>query len=1342
MLLAKAPDSGPESGTADGGRNDPNAKARSASIPTRRTAPCPALPSLAPSSTRSLAVSAPPSPPIVGSSSSSAMDAAYERPASSSSYFARPAKPCRLLLRVHAAEDLHHVSSHGTYCKLYVGGTEMVRGSGAFARHTQKLTSSGSSHNLGGLLHSPFGGNTAVPPTTPLPPTSSSEGDLSASGGNRMRVLKTKVQKGKSANPVWNEKFDIPVLDPVEDVLSIRVKSARLMSSPAIGACWISLKHLALQGPATVDKWVDLKHGKKDAGRIRLQMRLVDPSKPRRQSRRPEQDEEGTPNRPRNHQISDSYLSLPGEESPEEVAARALKKISRRDHKYHRSARRFDGRPVNSTVLGSSDGSNRSASDKDEDQKRSPITPKTPRDNSASATSNESIDDSEPVSDVSVSPVTSPLPKRTSNEDAAAFSDLESPSAVARPPPTSTLPPPVAGPTGLDASYANRGTMRRSELERSKMKMAELSRTSRISRSSMSSLSSNPQVPQEEDDDDLDEYDNRPHASKRWTSDDSKLSVLSSALDPRESSQMDFDDAERDSLDTRKKPVNNVSVSVVLSSTASSTLDQRENSRFSFSDSESGGEDDKDHDAILDKAREQQRQQWQMEQRKRQLAGIKEVSQSMSDSESDDDFDEDDEFDEELDRGSSRIQFTPTIAKLLCRESMNVLIEEEDDVEEEECLESVKMGDDFVPILEATSPLSVDSVDCALRRSRVLNSPAKLEAIPCCSAAYPDPIQLLVKVRSPDASLQEFSCHCLHRVKQFTTGQVAMSTENQAAACIQARFRGFRWRRQQRRGIRAVTKLQALQRGRFTRREFAELRDFSREQESFQQATRRRQIRIWRNEQELYFLQHTNAADLEKVRSFQQQHSARLIQRPWRATNQSTRTSNDGNTVIVDPKERIYTFDPFGFETADAKAPGVRFGQWKHDEKSTDSSQRSLSLLLSEDELRAPVSTHTDPSADEVFVSRRKAIQERIKRKAAQEKTKLESTQKRNRCGATEGAKPTVNRRRELYEQVIAMKIATAHRVRRHECGARASRPERDIFSAQLIASCENRLKYLTSESPEQMTALEEDNQQVLSEVERWDPARRIQAWNHHRRAVCSVLDKQHWWQTQLAGDERDIRRIVVAKSPWEDENNIWVWPRDGHDNQKEAAADRLSSTSLWPSEEIQRFLSHLVTNGALFIEGPYRAEFSNNVTNEGDVFPVCTSEVVSNRDLYQLQQRAKRVARTKSLEQDIEQRIKALTAQVERHVHDMEAQVEANTQLAREVVQRKEQQRARITREQHASMTIQRYTRGMQGRKFARAKSAANNELYSSVSSVRKAYTSVRSAGCTCTQLEGARLM
>lgn len=166
---------------------------------------------------------------------------------------------------------------------------------------------------------------------------------------------------------------------------------------------------------------------------------------------------------------------------------------------------------------------------------------------------------------------------------------------------------------------------------------------------------------------------------------------------------------------------------------------------------------------------------------------------------------------------------------------------------------------------------------------------------------------------------------------------------------------------------------------------------------------------------------------------------------------------------------------------------------------------------------------------------------------------------------------------------------------------------------------------------------------------------------------MCSVLDKQHWWQTQLAGDERDIRCMVVAKSPWEDENSIWVWPRSGHDNQKGGRIYKFNRQFLFgflvALEEIQRFLvgaksteqhhqpikpvtddeasewwrahctqSHLVTSGALFIENLYRAEFRSNFRNEGDVFPVCTSEVVANRDLYELQQRAKRAARTKSL--------------------------------------------------------------------------------------------------------------
>ncbi|KAI9980389.1 hypothetical protein PInf_026261 [Phytophthora infestans] len=625
------------------------------------------------------------------------MDAAYERPASTSSYFARPAPPSRLLLRVYSAECLRHVSSHGTYCKIYVGSTEMVRGSGAFARRSQKLKPSASTHSLGGLLHSSRG-NTAQPPTTPLPSTSSSEGDLSGSN-RKMRVLKTQVQKGKRPDPVWNEKFEIPVLDANEDVLSIRVKSARLMSSPAIGACSISLKYLTMQGSSTTDRWVDLKRGKKDAGRIRLQLRLVDPS------------------RQRNHQNSDTHLSLPAEETPEQVAAR--NKTLRRDHKYHRSARHFDGRPVTSSVLGSSSGSNKSSSDKDDDQKkRVPTTPTTLRDNSASATSNESIDESEPASEVSVSPIPSPVPKRASKEDHPEAESRESFDSFAS---TPESPP---GTKDLDASYAHRGTMRRSELERSKMKTTEISRTSRISRSSRSSRMLNSGVSQEDDDfddDDLDEYDDNSTATKRWTGNHTKLSVLSS-LDPRESSRMDFDDDveyERDTVDKRKTSLNNGSSSIALSSTATSTLDPRGSSRFSVSDSDS--EDEIDDEVKSEKAREQQRQQWQMEQRKMQLARIKEVSQSMSDDEdSDEDSEDDDGYDEELgrERGSTRIQFTPALANLLGRESMNVLFEDEDEEEDEdENPTPHKMSEEFVPILEASSPMSVDSVDCALRWS-------------------------------------------------------------------------------------------------------------------------------------------------------------------------------------------------------------------------------------------------------------------------------------------------------------------------------------------------------------------------------------------------------------------------------------------------------------------------------------------------------------------------------------------------------------------------------------------------------------------------------------------------
>ncbi|TDH72715.1 hypothetical protein CCR75_002512 [Bremia lactucae] len=607
------------------------------------------------------------------------MDVSYERPMSTSSYFARSTPPIRLLLRINAAEGLQHLSSHGTYCKVYVGSSDMVHGSGVFARRSNKLAASTSS--LGNLLSSSRI-KAASRSTLAHSSASFSAGD-SIDSRNKMRVLKTNVQKGKRTDPVWNEKFDIPVLNIDEDVLSIRVKSARLMSSLSIGACSIPLKHFVVQEATTIDRWFDLSVGKKDAGRIRLQLRIIDPSV----SKMKDTNLTTLSIRQRNSQNSDTYLSLPVEESPREIAARTLKKMSRRDHKYHRFARHFDGRSVTSNSGGSSKGSSKS---KHSDLKRALPLSSTGRDNSECATSNESIGDSESASDVSISPVAS---NPASTSETASFENSDTFRARE---------------SSLNTVYARDKSMRISELEQSKAQARKVSPLSLISRSSRVSSMSSSCGP--EDDDDVDELDYGLAATTRWTGNPTKMSELSSSIDYRESSRMEFDD---DSDDDGSMFIHE-SISTALPSTTTSTHEQHDSERFSFSDSE----DEDDAELQSEKTREKQRQQWQMEQRQMQLSRVKEVSRMKSFEE---DEDEEDESDcDELqgrERESSRMMLNPALAELLDRESTNILFEGEDIDDDDVGFEAYKLSEDFVPMLEPSSLRSVDSMDYAFRQS-------------------------------------------------------------------------------------------------------------------------------------------------------------------------------------------------------------------------------------------------------------------------------------------------------------------------------------------------------------------------------------------------------------------------------------------------------------------------------------------------------------------------------------------------------------------------------------------------------------------------------------------------
>ncbi|CAI5717026.1 unnamed protein product [Hyaloperonospora brassicae] len=479
------------------------------------------------------------------------------------------------------------------------------------------------------------------------------------------------------------------------------------MASSAIGACSLSLKHVVTLGAPTLDRWVDLKRGTKYAGRIRLQLRLVDASTSSGQ-------DSNVPDTCRS-QDRDTHLSVPGEETLEDIAARS-RKSSRRGHKYHRSARRFDGRPLTNTALASScstnsssssssrrSSSSRLASDKDNSLKRVSTPRRSLRNHSSSATSSESIDDdSNPASDESASPIVSPRRERSSSEDGSVFCDVDSSFAMDRRAAKGPTLSPLVTPGAME-SYTR---MRRSELEYSKAKIANVSREPRTVK-----LPENGQRHlREDDDDDLDECVYRCSSNMSSIDNCTKSSVLSSISDSRESSRMDFDDDDDGwgPVSTTKESLKHRSGSTALSSVASSIFDPRDSSRVSFGDSESG--DEESDDVKLEKAHEQRRQQWRMEQQKKQLAAIEERPYSMSDDESDQEGDEHDGL--ELD--SSRMQFTPTIATLLTRESNNVLMDEEDD---EEGPESHKLSEEFVPILEASSPMSVDFVDSALRLS-------------------------------------------------------------------------------------------------------------------------------------------------------------------------------------------------------------------------------------------------------------------------------------------------------------------------------------------------------------------------------------------------------------------------------------------------------------------------------------------------------------------------------------------------------------------------------------------------------------------------------------------------
>uniref|UniRef100_K3WVD1 C2 domain-containing protein n=1 Tax=Globisporangium ultimum (strain ATCC 200006 / CBS 805.95 / DAOM BR144) TaxID=431595 RepID=K3WVD1_GLOUD len=151
----------------------------------------------------------------------------------------------RLFLRVHSARDLQHKSAQGAYCKLYVGDSAMLDGS---QKKLLKKASSESNNN-----DDAHGHDDAV---------------------ESVRVFRTHTKVADAGHEThWDETFEVSILDPTTEIMSVRIKSQHRFYCPVIGTFAVYLRHLRVGEQA--DQWFPLHRGKKEAGKIRLHLLLT-----------------------------------------------------------------------------------------------------------------------------------------------------------------------------------------------------------------------------------------------------------------------------------------------------------------------------------------------------------------------------------------------------------------------------------------------------------------------------------------------------------------------------------------------------------------------------------------------------------------------------------------------------------------------------------------------------------------------------------------------------------------------------------------------------------------------------------------------------------------------------------------------------------------------------------------------------------------------------------------------------------------------------------------------------------------------------------------------------------
>ncbi|CAK4080789.1 unnamed protein product [Aphanomyces euteiches] len=90
------------------------------------------------------------------------------------------------------------------------------------------------------------------------------------------RSFRSRVHDNGGKNPVWNDTFVFPVMDPQTEQLVVIIKDSNWVSDEFIGTCLVPVN--AFLHGQMVDQWYPVSHGRRQKGTINMSIQLQNAS--------------------------------------------------------------------------------------------------------------------------------------------------------------------------------------------------------------------------------------------------------------------------------------------------------------------------------------------------------------------------------------------------------------------------------------------------------------------------------------------------------------------------------------------------------------------------------------------------------------------------------------------------------------------------------------------------------------------------------------------------------------------------------------------------------------------------------------------------------------------------------------------------------------------------------------------------------------------------------------------------------------------------------------------------------------------------------------------------------